>query len=336
MAARIPMTEDQADTGPLLTTVDDAQAGARLDRFLADAFPDISRARITAMIQAGAVARETGGDFLPYKVKAGEAYSLIPPDPIDAEPAPEDIPLNVVHEDDSLIVIDKPVGMTVHPAPGQWTGTLVNALLHHCGPSLAGIGGVKRPGIVHRIDKDTSGLLVAAKTDAAHQGLSKQFAAHTVERAYNAMVWGKPAPASGSIEGAIGRDPRNRKRMAVVHSGGKAARTHYTTRAASGLGAALLECRLETGRTHQIRVHMAESGWPLIGDPLYGRVSKARRSRLDDAALDAALAFPRQALHAATLGFIHPLTGDALHFESPLPNDMHALLEALGVTLSGT
>ena len=234
-----------------------------------------------------------------------------------------------------MIIVEKPAGMTVHPAPGQWTGTLVNALLHHCGQSLSGIGGVKRPGIVHRIDKDTSGLLVVAKTDAAHHGLSKQFAAHTAERAYNAIVWGKPAPASGTIEGAIGRDPRNRKRMAVVHSGGKDARTHYKTRAASGLGAALLECRLETGRTHQIRVHMAETSWPLIGDPLYGRVSKARRARLKDAALDAAQGFQRQALHAATLGLVHPLTGETLYFESPLPDDMNELLMALGITLSG-
>jgi 23S rRNA pseudouridine1911/1915/1917 synthase len=330
------MSDDQADPGPLSASVEDDQAGARLDRFLADAFPDISRARITAMIQAGAVARESGGAVTPsYRIKPGESYNLELPEPIDAEPMPEDIPVTVIYEDDSLIVIDKPAGMTVHPAPGQWTGTLVNALLHHCGQSLSGIGGVKRPGIVHRIDKDTSGLLVVAKTDLAHQGLSKQFVAHTAERAYNAIVWGKPAPASGTIEGAIGRDPRNRKRMAVVHSGGKDARTHYTTRAASGLGAALLECRLETGRTHQIRVHMAESSWPLIGDPLYGRVSKARRARLDDKALDAAQDFRRQALHAATLGFIHPLTAETLQFESPLPDDMDALLKALGVTLSG-
>lgn len=330
------MSDDQSLPDPLFARVEDEQSGARLDRFLADAFPEISRARITAMIQVGAVARTGGGAVAPsYRVKPGETYNLAPPEPVDAEPSAEDIPLTVVFEDDSLILIDKPAGMTVHPAPGQWTGTLVNALLHHCGPSLSGIGGVKRPGIVHRIDKDTSGLLIVAKTDAAHQGLSKQFAAHTVERAYNAIVWGKPAPASGVIEGAIGRDPRNRKRMAIVHSGGKAARTHYTTRAASGLGAAMLECRLETGRTHQIRVHMAESGWPLIGDPLYGRVSKARRARLDDAALDAAQGFERQALHAATLGFIHPLTGESLQFESPLPDDMQALLAALGVTLSG-
>lgn len=330
------MTDEQAEPTTQIIVVEDIQSGARLDRFLADAFPDISRARITAMIQAGAVERETGGAVLPkYRVKPGESYSLTPPEPIAADPEPEDIPLSIAFEDEHLIVIEKPAGMTVHPAPGQWTGTLVNALLHHCGASLAGIGGVKRPGIVHRIDKDTSGLLVAAKTDAAHQGLSTQFAAHTVERAYNAVVWGKPAPASGTVEGAIGRDPRNRKRMAVVHSGGKSARTHYTTIAAAGLSASMLECRLETGRTHQIRVHMAESGWPLIGDPLYGRASKARRARLDDAGLDAAMAFPRQALHAATLGFIHPASGESLHFESALPNDVEALLSALSITLSG-
>lgn len=329
------MTDEQAEAIAQTIVVEEDQSGARLDRFLADAFPEISRARITAMIQAGAVERETGGAVAPkYRVKPGETYSLTPPEPIAAEPEPEDIPLTIVFEDDYLVVIEKPAGMTVHPAPGQWTGTLVNALLHHCGASLAGIGGVKRPGIVHRIDKDTSGLLVAAKTDAAHQGLSKQFAAHTVERVYKAVVWGKPAPASGTVEGAIGRDPRNRKRMAVVYSGGKAARTHYTTIAAAGLSASMLECRLETGRTHQIRVHMAESGWPLIGDPLYGRASKARRARLDDTGLEAAMAFPRQALHAATLGFIHPVSRESLHFESALPDDVESLLSALSVVLS--
>lgn len=324
------MTNEQAEAEIITLIVDEEDVGARLDRYLAGALPDISRARLTAMIKADAVTKTPPGAVAPsYRIKEHDQFVVTSPPLVDAIPQPEDIPLTVAYEDEHIIVIEKPAGMTVHPAPGQWTGTLVNALLHHCASSLSGIGGVKRPGIVHRIDKDTSGLLVAAKHDLAHQGLSKQFAAHTVERVYMALVWGKPSPATGAVEGAIGRDPRNRKRMAVVHSGGKEARTHYVTEAAFGLGASLLACQLETGRTHQIRVHMAELGYPLIGDPLYGRASKARRARLPELAAEQAANFRRQALHAATLGFIHPIMNESLKFECAPPNDMRELMNAL-------
>ncbi len=314
-------------------TASPENAGQRVDRFLAEAWPELSRARIVALIQSGDVMltdmteRPPERALIPSaKVRGGDVFVVTPPPPTPAIPGAEAIPLVVVYEDADLIIIDKAAGMTVHPAPGQETGTLVNALLAHCGASLSGVGGVARPGIVHRIDKDTTGLLVVAKHDRAHHGLASQFEAHTVERAYRAFVWGAPSPNRGRVDIAIGRDPRDRKRIAPRPSGdGKRAVTHYRVVAPFGVAAAEIECRLETGRTHQIRVHMAYAGWPLIGDPLYGRVSRARKAKLQGAALEAALAFPRQALHAATLGFEHPISGERHTFESPLPPDMAAL-----------
>ncbi len=323
------------DAPPLLTAVvSDTTAGGRLDRFLADAWPDLSRARVISLIQAGAVQVDPpqAKPLIPAsKVRAGEVYIAVPPPPLEAEPQPEAIPLTVIYEDADLIVIDKPAGLTVHPAPGNYTGTLVNALLHHCGDSLSGIGGVRRPGIVHRIDKDTSGLLVVAKNDHAHNGLAVQFAQHTVRRIYTAYVWGTPAPRAGRIEGAIGRDPKNRKRMAIT-PGGKAAVTHYKVARVFGFGASEITCQLETGRTHQIRVHMTESGWPLIGDPLYGRISRNRKAQLPEPGLSAALNFGRQALHAGVIGFAHPRSNAYLEFEQPPSADLSALAAELAAS----
>ena len=325
------MSDRSGDKPPLIADAATDDAGERIDRFLTRAWPDLSRARIAALLRSGDVVLAAGDvrDIGPaIKVRDGDRFEGRPPPPAPAAPEPEPIPLDVVYEDDDLIVVDKPAGMTVHPAPGQPTGTLVNALLAHCGGSLSGVGGVARPGIVHRIDKETSGLLVVAKHDRAHQGLAGQFEAHSVTREYRAFVWGSPSANTGRIEGAIGRDPRNRKRMAVTTSG-KPAVTHYRVAARFGPGAAELACRLETGRTHQIRVHLTEAGWPLIGDPVYGRATAARKSRLADAALAAATGFPRQALHAGVLGFEHPITGEQVRFERPPPADMTSLKAAL-------
>lgn len=309
-----------------------ADAGVRLDRFLAAAWPDYSRARISRLIQNGEIQRADSPDsrLTPSdKVRAGERFLLKEEPPRDATPAPEAIPLSVAFEDDAVIVIDKAAGMTVHPAPGQETGTLVNALLAHCGSSLSGVGGVRRPGIVHRIDKDTSGLLVVAKDNQAHGALAAQFAAHDVEREYLAFVWGAPAHMRGTIETTIGRDRRDRKRMAAGVADGKHAVTHYRMRAIYGAAAGKAACRLETGRTHQIRVHMAHIGHPLIGDPAYGGRLRGRLERLPASARPVAAAFPRQALHAATLGFVHPRTGERLSFSSSMPSDMQDLERAL-------
>ena len=308
-------------------TVARAEARARLDRILADHVPALSRSRLKNLIETGRVS--ISGETITepgYRVKPGQAVTLIIPPPVDETPRAQAIPLQVAYEDGDLIVVDKPAGLVVHPAPGNPDRTLVNALLAHCGASLSGIGGVRRPGIVHRLDKDTSGLMVAAKHDAAHHGLSAQFAARRLSRTYNAVVWGVPRPREGRIDGAIGRDPRNRKRMAVRTSGGKPAATRYRLLQSSGARWSLVECRLETGRTHQIRVHMAHAGHPLLCDALYGG---ARRRGQGDR-LRAALALcPRQALHAARLAFVHPVSGAELAFESPLPADMRALIAAL-------
>ena len=307
-----------------------ADAGKRLDKFLADAAPALSRMRLKALILEGCV--RVGGRTITdpsYRVKAGDAAAWAAPAPVDATPRPQAIPLDVLYEDAHLIVFDKPAGLVVHPAPGNPDGTLVNALLAHCGDSLQGIGGERRPGIVHRLDKDTSGLMVAAKTEAAHRRLSEAFAARDIERAYDALVWGAPRPPAGEIAGAIGRDPRNRKRMAVLARGGKAALTHYRTQRVFGDAAALLECRLATGRTHQIRVHLAALGHPVLGDPVYGRTTPARLVRLPAAAREAARAFSRQALHARLLGFVHPASGEALRFEREAPADFTNMLEIL-------
>ena len=308
-------------------TVARADARARLDRLLADHVPALSRSRLKNLIETGRVS--IAGETITepgYRVKPGQAVMLVIPPPVDETPRAQVIPLAVAYEDDDLIVVDKPAGLVVHPAPGNPDHTLVNALLAHCGASLSGIGGVRRPGIVHRLDKDTSGLMVAAKHDAAHHGLSAQFATRRLSRTYRAVVWGRPQPIEGRIEGAIGRDPRNRKRMAVRMSGGKPAVTHYRVVQYSDALWSLVECRLETGRTHQIRVHMTESGHPVVGDALYGG---ARRRGLDERRREALAHCPRQALHAARLGFVHPVSGAELAFESPLPEDMQALIEAL-------
>jgi 23S rRNA pseudouridine1911/1915/1917 synthase len=301
----------------------------RLDKALAGLLADISRARLQALIAEGALSRD--GLVLrdpSAKAQAGEYRLLIPP-PSPAEPQPEAIPLSVLFEDAHLIVIDKPAGMAVHPAPGSDTGTLVNALLAHCGASLAGVGGVARPGIVHRLDKDTSGVMVAAKTDAAHTGLSALFAAHDIERVYVALTRGAPEPRSGSIQGRIGRSTHDRKKMAVLRAGGREAVTHYRTEARFGPEArplaARLACTLETGRTHQIRVHLAARGAPVLGDPLYGSGQPAVAVR----AAMAKAGLRRQALHAAVLGLVHPVTGEPLRFESQLPRDLSGLEQAL-------
>ncbi len=296
---------------------------------------ELSRSRIQALIAEGAVSGPEGviGDAA-RRVKADERFEVAIPAPVSARPEAQDIPLNVVYEDDSLIIVDKPAGLVVHPAAGNADGTLVNALLHHCRGQLAGIGGEARPGIVHRIDKDTSGLLVAAKTDKALRSLGKQFAAHAIERMYVAFVWGAPFKREGRIEGDIGRSHFERTKM-VVRPGGKPAVTHYQLIRAFGPPlaplAARVHCRLETGRTHQIRVHMTHIGHPLIGDPAYGRTRTAAnlRKTLSGEALAVVEAFERQALHAAVLGFQHPATHKQMRFESPLPADMTALAQAL-------
>ena len=300
----------------------------RLDRWLAGHLarmpntPSLSRSRLKCLILEGRVSCEDRTITDPSRaVKPGQTYRLDIPPPEPAEPEAEEIPLSVVYEDDDLVVIDKQAGLVVHPAPGSWDGTLVNALLAHFGDRLSGIGGVRRPGIVHRIDKDTSGLMVIAKSDDAHQGLVVQFAAHTIERRYHAVLRGVPTKVSDRIEGPIGRSQGNRKKMAVTATG-KRAVTHYRLLERFGMSAALVECRLETGRTHQIRVHMATMGHALIGDPLYGRSNRASDP-------DPIKTFNRQALHAAVLGFEHPISHEKLRFESSLPIDMEQFLTRL-------
>ncbi len=317
--------------------VGEEQAGSRLDRFLARALPDISRSRLQALIAEGCVTHDgqTIGDGN-RRVKPGETYDVAIPPAAPAQPEGQDIPLAIVYEDKDVIVIEKPAGLVVHPAAGNLDGTLVNALIAHCGKELTGVGGVARPGIVHRLDKDTSGLLVAAKNERAMTSLARQFAAHTIERAYQAVVWGAPRAGEGLIEGQIGRNPFDRKRMAVLRGEqGKLARTRY--RVIERFGdpehpfASLIECRLETGRTHQIRVHLTHLGHPLIGDPTYGRARLPPRAKnpAEDEAYAAAANFPRQALHAYILGFQHPSTHKVIRFESPWPKDLAALIASL-------
>lgn len=307
------------------TTIGEAQQGLRLDKALAELLPDLSRERLKALIVEGQVT--SGGRALnpSIKVAAGQVFAITLPATAESEVVAQDIPLVIVYEDADLIVIDKPAGMVVHPAVGNLDGTLVNALLHHCRDSLSGIGGVARPGIVHRIDKDTSGLLVVAKSDKAHEGLAHQFSTHNIDRLYSAIVYGIPNPAAGIVDTWIGRSNSDRKKMAVHPDGrGKRAVTHY--RVIDRMrGAALVECRLQTGRTHQVRVHLTHLGHPLIGDPVYGRERKGFKSILET------LGFKRQALHAKRLGFIHPVSGKELSFDSALPTDMQELLSELHV-----
>jgi 23S rRNA pseudouridine1911/1915/1917 synthase len=298
-------------------------AGWRLDRALAATVPTLSRERLKALIRGGALTPLVRDPAI--KVHGGESFQLAVPEPEPAHNEAQDIPLTVTFEDQHLLVVDKPAGLVVHPAAGNRDRTLVNALLHHCGASLSGIGGVARPGIVHRIDKDTSGLLVIAKTDVAHEGLARQFAAHSIDRRYLAIVDGVPKTAGGTIDAPLARSSANRKKMAIVAEGrGKRAVTHWK-RLELLRDAALVECRLETGRTHQVRVHMASIAHPLLGDPFYGGSGKTHRKLL------AELGFQRQALHAAELGFIHPVTKHRLSFASGMPPDMQELFSALGV-----
>ena len=304
-------------------------AGQRLDRALAFALPTLSRERLKALISSGRVTGPAGPVRDPAAKALAGAYEVSVPAPVPAHNAPQDIALEIVFEDDHLLVVDKPAGMVVHPAAGNRDGTLVNALLHHSTGRLSGIGGVARPGIVHRIDKDTSGLLVVAKTDRAHEGLAAQFARHSIERRYLAIVSGIPVPAAGSVDAPLARSSADRKKMAIVGAKedggrGKRAVTHY--RMIEPLReSALVECRLETGRTHQVRVHMASLGHPLLGDPVYGRARPAHRELLKR------LDFHRQALHAAGLGFVHPVSKENLSFQSPLPSDIQELFGALTV-----
>ncbi|MBF9234846.1 RluA family pseudouridine synthase [Microvirga alba] len=327
-----------SDTTEREWTLEDGTAAERLDRVLARLSPDLSRSRLQALIRDGQVTIDGAPVLDPsLKVAAGAIIALVVPPPVAAEPQGEAIALKVVYEDEDLIVIDKPAGLVVHPAAGHESGTLVNALIAHCGDSLSGIGGVKRPGIVHRLDKDTSGLLVVAKNDRAHQGLADQFADHgrtgPLERAYLAAVWGVPDRHKGIVDAALARSLHNREKIAVVSGErGRYAITHYEVLEAlppANPVASLVRCELETGRTHQIRVHMAHIGHPLLGDRVYGSGFKTKANRLSEAAQTALADLKRQALHATVLGFEHPRTGEFLRFESPLPADMDRLLQAL-------
>ncbi len=324
---------------------------ARLDKAVSRDVPEaaaLSRTRLARLIAEGAM--QVDGTVVTdpkAKVAEGAVISIHVEEAEDSHIGPEDIPLTIVFEDSDLIVVNKPAGMVVHPAPGSPSGTLVNALLHHCGDDLSGVGGVKRPGIVHRIDKETSGLLVVAKSDAAHQGLAAQFEAHTVERYYRAVCYGVPDANDPRLRGIKGtsfepgnilkittqlaRHKTDRQRQAVLFHGGRHAvtRVRIVDPFGSPAVAALVECWLETGRTHQIRVHMAHAGHGLIGDPVYGGKRKLAAKALPEAAQEAVRNFPRQALHAAVLGFEHPVTGESLRFEAPLPGDMQSLLDAL-------
>ncbi len=326
---------DDPSINQLTVTIAPDADGDRVDKALATALPALSRGRIQALIADGRV-RQTGPETArtienaAMKVKPGDTFHVQVPDAADPEPAGEDIPLDIVFEDEHLIVVDKPAGLVVHPAAGHASGTLVNALIAHCGDSLSGIGGIKRPGIVHRIDKDTSGLLVVAKTDEAHQGLAELFATHDIERAYLAIVWEAPRPRRGTIDAPTARSRHNRQKQAIVESGRHAV-THYRVDQLFGdpvePHASLVECRLETGRTHQIRVHMAHIGHAVIGDPVYGRGRRVRG--LSPEAREFVEQFGRQALHAAVLGFTHPVTGKVLKFNSEPPPDIKHLIDRL-------
>ncbi len=323
---------DAPAAGHYSHTVAAEDDGDRLDRRLAAWLPGLSRSRGKALIESGCVLRQAPGKAgatmadASHKVKAGETYEIRVPESVAAIPQPQAIPLEILYEDADLLVLDKPAGLVVHPAPGNPDGTLVNALLAHCGDSLSGIGGVRRPGIVHRLDKDTSGVMVVAKNDRAHSGLAAQFARHTIDRAYVAAVYAAPLPRAGLIEGNIGRHARDRQRMAVVRSGGKPAATRYavieTFGAATKPAASLVRCELLTGRTHQVRVHMAHRGHPLIGDALYAGGRVARSGTLPQVVRT----FPRQALHAQLLAFDHPGNGRKVAFETRFPHDLNELI----------
>ncbi|GBR42478.1 ribosomal RNA large subunit 23S rRNA pseudouridine synthase D [Neoasaia chiangmaiensis NBRC 101099] len=326
------MTEPTLLTPPdaYTVTIDEAKAGQRIDRLLADQCDGLSRSRIKSLIEAGHLS--SGGEVLrdpSHATRVGQTFHLHIPPATPARPEAEHHALPILFEDRDLIVLDKPAGLVVHPAPGNESGTLVNALLGHCGEDLEGIGGEKRPGIVHRLDKDTSGLMVVAKTPLAHNALSDAFARRDIDRAYLALAWGLLPPES-RFDGAIGRDKRDRKRMAVVTgTTGKPALTHVKLLETFQTGVSYIQCRLATGRTHQIRVHLAHAGHPLLGDPIYLRRIPAAARQLAPDARRAALDFPRQALHATRLGFIHPRSGERMSFETPPPDDFRTLLDAL-------
>jgi len=331
------------DGGARSYKVPEDATGERLDRFLVKATADaeLSRTRLKSLIEQGAVLVDGQAASVSTKLKAGQSVSIVMPEPVDPIPHGENISLNIVFEDEHLLVIDKPAGLVVHPAAGHPTGTLVNALIHHCGDSLSGIGGVKRPGIVHRLDKDTSGLLVVAKSNAAHRGLAKLFADHgrelPLERVYHALVWNVPERITGTVEAALGRHATDRQKMAVVaDERGRFAITHwerletYEAPDKAQPIASLIACMLETGRTHQIRVHMAHIGHPVMGDPLYATGFKTKEVHLGAKARNLLGSLGRQALHASILGFEHPVTREEMHFESELPDDIEALRLALG------
>lgn len=316
-------------SGRHFVTVDQSASGERLDRALAAALPDLTRSRVKALIESRRVALADGRTIEEpsRKVKTGEGFVVDIPEPEPAEPKAQAIDLDILYEDSDLLVLNKPAGLVVHPAPGNPDNTLVNALLAHCGDSLSGIGGVRRPGIVHRLDKDTSGVMVVAKNDTTHRALARLFAAHDLTRIYQALVWGAPKAPRGTIEAAIGRHPVDRKRMTVRRSGGRAALTEYWVEHRFGPAqapiASLLGARLGTGRTHQVRVHLAHIGCPVVGDPVYGRKSR-------NASQPASLRnFERQALHAAVLKFRHPRTGREMHFATELPQDFRRLVSEL-------
>jgi 23S rRNA pseudouridine1911/1915/1917 synthase len=332
------------DGEPLSFTVAEADQGERLDKLLAGGLDGLSRSRVRSLIDQGRVSSlgRTITDAS-MRVKPGQTFDVVVPEPEPAEPEPQDIPLTITYEDEDLLVIDKAAGMVVHPAAGNADGTLVNALLWHCGDRLSGIGGVRRPGIVHRLDKDTSGLMVIAKNDLAHAGLAAQFADRSLSRTYQAVVFGVPSPTRGEIKGNIGRSSADRKKMAIV-SGGKPALTRYRVLKAFGTVASLVECTLATGRTHQIRVHMTHVGHPLVGDPVYGSrrsggpahrgstgnsVGNAKQRVATEQVRDTLVGFQRQALHAVALRFNHPRDARQMRFESDLPLDIHALISSL-------
>lgn len=318
-----------AETEFFTDEVDNKSAGVRLDKFLSEQLKDVSRSRLQKLITEGNVFFD---DIIisdnSRKTKLGETYKVVIPPAVEADPEPENIPLDIVYEDEDLLVVNKPAGMTVHPAIGAYSGTLVNALLYHCKDKLSGINGVKRPGIVHRIDKDTSGLLVVAKNDYAHNFLAEQFAVHSIERTYLAFVYGTPNPLTGRIEANIGRSPTDRKKMAIVESGGKTAVTNYKTLELFKRAAALVQCNLETGRTHQIRVHLSSVGNALIGDQVYVKAHKSSLP-IPEYLKTTVNFFPRQALHAKSLGFIHPRSKEFVQFNSELPADLQELYQAL-------
>ncbi len=316
-------------------TVEKGERKQRLDKFLALHLSALTRTRIQALMDDKMLNR--CGEIITsasHKVREGDVYTLTIPPAIESVPQAENIPLTIIYEDADLLVLNKPAGMVVHPAPGHRESTLVNALLAHCKESLSGIGGVRRPGIVHRLDKDTSGLMVVAKNDAAHRGLCAQFTDRTLKRSYWAFVWGVPQPVEGIIEGNIGRSSQNRQKMAVTPKGGRSAITRYAIlkrfmgKDDVSQSITLVRCHLETGRTHQIRVHMAYRGYPLVGDPVYGRIPKGAKKAFDPAAI----AFPRQALHAFELRFFHPRTGEAMTFDAPMPPDLEHLMSLLLMT----